>query len=142
MKTPEGWARATLLLKTLQAPPPAGSLQESVLILLLMRLESIEHAKFRALAQVQIDPKEGVDAFEDYMKIAFPYLDALKRRDRQEFLEILKKEVSKGALQITPVMPMEVKSRLKTRLMKKTRPKSKKETERLYEKIRTEYVPR
>ena len=142
MRTPEGWARANLLLQTLQAPPPSGSLQESVLILLLMRLESIEHAKFRALAQIELDPKAGVEAFDEYMKMAFPYLDAIKRRDQQDLMEHLKKEVARGAIQVTPVMPTKMKSRLKTRLQRRTKPRSKKEVESLYEKMRMEYVPR
>lgn len=107
-----------------------------------MRLESIEHAKFRALAQLEIDPKAGVEAFEDYMKIAFPYLDAVKRRDRGKFLEILKKEVARGAIKVTPVMPTQMKSRLKSRLMRRTKPRTQKEVESLYEKMRMEYVPR
>ena len=107
-----------------------------------MRLESIEHAKFRALAQLEIDPKAGVEAFEEYMKIAFPYLEAIKGKDRDEILKVLKAEVARGAIQVTPHLPPKMTSRLKTRLTRRTRPQTKKEAASLYEKMRMEYVPR
>jgi hypothetical protein len=107
-----------------------------------MRLESIEHAKFRALAQLEIDPKAGVEAFEDYMKIAFPYLDAIKMRDQKDLMEKLRKEVGRGAIKVTPVMPTKMRSRLKTRMSRRSKPISKDEANSLYEKMRMEYVPR
>lgn len=110
--------------------------------MLLMRLESIEHAKFRALAQIEIDPKAGVEAFDEYMKIAFPYLDAMKRRDQKGLMEQLKQEVARGAIKVTPVMPTKMKSRLKTRLIRRTKPRTKKEAASLYEKMKMEYVQR
>lgn len=131
MKTPEGWAKANLLLKTLQAPPPKGSLRESVLVLLLMKLETIEHARFRALAQIIVDQKKGVDAFEEYMKIAFPYLEIAKSRDKEKYLEVLKKEVGRGPLLIHALRQPVAKSRLKQRVISRTREQENK----LYNKL-------
>ena len=107
-----------------------------------MRLESIEHAKFRALAQLEIDPKSGIEAFEDYMKIAFPYMEGIKGKDREEILKALTDEVARGAIQVTPHLPPRMTSRLKTRLTRRTRPQTKEEAASLYEKMKMEYVPR
>ncbi len=110
--------------------------------MLLMRLESIEHAKFRALAQIEIDPKAGIEAFDEYMKMAFPYLDGMKRQERKGLLETLKREVARGAVVVTPIAMPKMKSRLKTRLTRREKPRSKKEVDSLYEKMRMEYVQR
>lgn len=131
MKTPEGWAKANLLLKTLQAPPQKGSLRESVLILLLMKLETIEHARFRALAQIIVDQKKGVDAFEEYMKIAFPYLEIAKSRDKEKHIEMLKKEVGRGPLAVKVLQQPVAKSRLKQRMISRT----KQQSDKLYNKL-------
>jgi len=123
------------LLKTLRAPPPPGSLQESALILLLMKLESVEHARFRALAQIQLDPESGIKAFEEYMKIAFPYLEASKQRDKTDHMKLLASEVARGPLTVTAVAETTGRSKLKTRMAKRTAPQSKQEAEKLYQKL-------
>lgn len=94
-------------------------------MLLAMKLETIEHARLRALAQIVIDKDKGVEAFEEYMKIAFPYLEATKRRDREEHIAILNREVQKGVLAVTPMATPEMKSRvgaIKARRQNQTRP--------------------
>lgn len=133
--TPEGWARANLLFKTLRAPPEYGSLRESVLTLLQMKLETIEHARFRALAQIIIDKEKGVDAFEEYMKIAFPYLEATKKQERRHVIEKLQKEVYKGPIAVTPMEMPKMKSRVSTAKSARTSPQSPAEEKRLYKKI-------
>lgn len=89
------------MLKTLSAPPRPGSLRESALLQALMMQENIEHAKFRAMAQIVIDQKQGIEAFEEYMKMAFPYLETVKRRDKEEVLRVMMEEIKKGPLQAT-----------------------------------------
>lgn len=124
------------MLQTLRAPPPSGSLQESALILLLMKLESVEHARFRALAQIQIDSESGVKAFEEYMAMAFPYLEATKRRDKVDHMKLLAKEVSRGPLTVTAVAsPKPGRSKLKTRMANRTQPQTRDEHESLYRKL-------
>jgi hypothetical protein len=100
-----------------------------------MRLESIEHAKFRALAQIEIDKEKGVEAFEEYMKIAFPYLEAAKKRDRKQYLELLQKEIKQGALVVKPLGTGKAKSRLRTRVVERAHPRTKQELDRLYKKM-------
>jgi len=122
------------MLQTLQAPPPRGSLQESALILLLMKQESIEHARFRALAQITIDNEKGVEAFEEYMKIAFPYLESAKSQDRKKFIDLLQKEASRGPIGVTAVPEPKIRSKLK-RKMSSVTPEMKQRADKLYKKL-------
>lgn len=96
-----------------------------------MQLETIEHARFRALAQIIIDQKKGVDAFEEYMKIAFPYLEVTKKRDRDQYINILSKEVKKGPLRVRAMQQPKAKSRLKQKIINRT----KESTNKLYSKL-------
>lgn len=123
------------MLRTLRAPPEFGSLRESVLTLLQMKLETIEHARFRALSQIVIDKEKGVEAFEEYMKLAFPYLEAAKKQDRKAILERLQKEVYKGPIVVTPMEMPKMKSRVSTARAARTSPQSPSEEKRLYKKI-------
>ena len=102
-------------------------------MLLMMKLETIEHARFRALAQIIIDQEKGVRAFEEYMKLAFPYLEAVKTRDKDKLLEVLRREVRRGPLMITPMKQPMVHSRLKKRT--DIRRRSRKEKDRLYKQL-------
>jgi hypothetical protein len=86
-------------------------------ILTLDRLEDIEHAKFRAMAQIQIDKKAGIEAFEDYMKIAFPSLAARRKARDQELIKVLQMSAAGGPLQVTPLEERKIDSRVK-RIMK------------------------
>ena len=112
-----------------------GSLQESVLILLLMKQESIEHARFRALAQITIDKEKGIEAFDEYMKVAFPYMEATKRRERAQYMELMSREIKRGPLGVTPIQMPTVRSKLKTRVVKKKEAATKREADSLYRKL-------
>ena len=134
MKTPEGWARANLLLQTLSAPPKKGTLRESLLIMLMAQLETIEHARFRALAQIIVDSGKGVEAFEEYMKLAFPYLEATKKRDHKKFIDILQEEVARGVLRVRPMHQPKARSRLKQRVVAVDK-KARERMDSVYKKI-------
>lgn len=124
------------MLQTLQAPPKKGTLRESALTLLLMRLESIEHARFRALAQIVIDKDKGVEAFEEYMKVAFPYLEGVKRREKNGFIEILKREAGRGPMRVTEVhQTPQHSSRIKRRVTQRNDKIDPKKNDTLYGKI-------
>lgn len=104
----------------------------------LMMEENIEHAKFRAAQQLQLDKDKGVEAFEEYMKIAFPYLDTVKRRDRAKFIEILQQELSRGPLRVSALAQPKLRSRLKQQQIRNRRtvPMTRGEEARLYSKLR------
>jgi hypothetical protein len=106
------------LLQTLKAPPEVGSLREWVLVLLLHRLEDIEHARLRAVVQVLVDKEQGVTAFEDYMKIAFPYLETRKRQEKDDAKKALMSWVKSGPLKVTPMnQEKKITSRMKERVV-------------------------
>lgn len=74
----------------------------------LDRVEAIEHAKFRALAQILLlqgaeDQGPGLEAFDDYMKQAFPNAETRKQKKHEMMLEALKEWVGLGALGVTPM---------------------------------------
>lgn len=110
-----------MLLMTLREPPPKGSLQESLLILLVLKKEHIEHARLRTLAQAIINKEKGPEVFEEYRKTAFPWVETQKKRDQQDHVRILAEEVKRGALGIRALWGDEsktkVRSRLKTRVV-------------------------
>ena len=113
-------------------PPQKGSLQESALILVLIQQEAIEHSRFRALAQLIIDQEKGLEAFEEYMKLAFPYLTSAKRRERQQYVDLLQKETMRGPIGVTPIATPTVHSRMKKKLMT---PDQRTASDRLYRKL-------
>ena len=106
----------------MQAPPESGSLQEWVLILTLDREEDVDHARFRALAQLILSigaekQDSAITAFEDYMKRAFPSLETKKQRTKDKMFKALNAWVGGGPLQVTPMaVPSKVKSRMVQRI--------------------------
>ena len=127
------------MLRTLQAPPPRGSLREWVLILLLDRLEDIEHARFRALAQLIVDKSAGVEAFEDYMKIAFPSLEGRKKTQKEQAHKILKSWVGTGPMRVKPLHEM---GRVKSKLKKAVAHRATEQQNKLYQKVDAEWQSR
>lgn len=59
-----------------------------------------------------------MQAFEDYMKTAFPYIEVAKKRTDDETRKLLLREVQRGPITgITPMVPMKGKSRLRTKVL-------------------------
>jgi len=87
--------------------------------LLRMKQEAIEHAKLRAIAQIIIDKEKGAEAFEEYMKLAFPYAEATKRREKDHYIKMLNDEISKGSLRVTPMENPVMRSKIATAKSKK-----------------------
>lgn len=87
-----------------------------------MKIESIEHARFRALAQILVSKEQGVEAFEEYMKVAFPYLEATKRRTHEQATQILKQEIGRGPIVVTPQQTTAIKSKLRQRVVSTAKP--------------------
>lgn len=82
----------------------------------LDRQEDVEQARFRAIAQLIYDKEKGAEAFEDYMKIAFPYLTGKRKAQAQDAKRALEDEVKKGMLKVTPLgMPWKSKLSQRTR---------------------------
>jgi hypothetical protein len=107
-----------VLLQTLRAPPPKGSLRELVLTLLIIKKEQIEYQKVRALAQAIVDQKAGVEAFADYSEAAFPWKKTQKKRDSAQFIDFLNEEIKRGPISIDLTkQEKKVVSKLRTKMV-------------------------
>jgi hypothetical protein len=104
------------------------------LTLLVVKQETIEHARFRALSQLIIDKDKGIEAFEEYMKIAFPYLEATKRKEKTDHIKLLQNEIGRGALTVRPVQSPTYKSRVAS-ARARTAPQSQAEERRIYRRM-------
>jgi hypothetical protein len=123
------------LFSLLREPPERGSLQESVLMAFVLKKEQVEHSRLRALAQLLISKEKGKEVFDDYMKVAFPWLETAKTKEHADHVRILKEEVKKG-LVIRPLQESRVKSRFKTRVVEREAPtRSVEEQNALYKKL-------
>jgi len=77
-----------------------------------MMREEAEFLKWRSLVVMLIDKKQGGEAFDEYLKAAFPYLEVEKTREKSSIIEMLQKEVSRGPITIKKVSTPAVRSRL------------------------------
>ena len=105
-------------------------------MLYVLKKEQIEHARLRALAQAIIEKDRGKEVFDDYMKVAFPWLETQKGRDRNDHIQVLMEEVKKGGLSIKPLwQESAVRSRMRTRVVERASPKSRDDMNKLYSKL-------
>jgi hypothetical protein len=107
-------------------------------MLFVLKKEQIEHARLRALAQAVISKDKGKEAFDEYMKVAFPWLATTKRREKDDHLKVLFAEVKKGGLSIKPLWEEKMRSRLKHRVVERDAPpppKTRDEMNQLYAKL-------
>lgn len=106
----------------------------------VLKKEQVEHARLRALAQAIISKDKGKEVFDDYMKIAFPWLETQKQRDKADHVQILMDEVKKGGLSIKPLwQEQKMRSRMKTKVIeredKPPAPRTREEMNELYSKL-------
>jgi 2-oxo-4-hydroxy-4-carboxy--5-ureidoimidazoline (OHCU) decarboxylase len=99
-----------------------------------MRLETIEHARFRALAQIYVDKEKGIEAFEEYVKIAFPYMTAVKDRSKEAAHNALKSWVGSGQIMVRAMPESKGKSKMRAKLTKTTT-QTREQAESLYKKM-------
>jgi hypothetical protein len=119
----------------MREPPPKGSLRESVLMLYVLKKEMVEHARLRALAQSIVAKDKGVEAFDDYQKVAFPWFETQKKREKLDHLKLLFEEVKRGGLAVTPMAEKPMRSRLKTRVIEREAQRDDKSMNDLYSKL-------
>lgn len=104
-------------------------------MLLLMKLEAVEHARFRALAQILVNADKGQEVFDEYMKVAFPYMEATKEKGKKEAHKVLESWVKQGALGVTPMQQPTMRSKLKTRMASRSSPQTQQELDSFYNKL-------
>jgi hypothetical protein len=70
------------------------------------------------------------------MKVAFPWLETQKQRDKSDHMRLLMDEVKKGGLNIRPLwQEQKLKSRLKTKVVERSEPRTNEQQNRLYAKL-------
>lgn len=85
-------------------------------------MEEIEHARFRALAQILLtvgaeNQEAGIEAFESYMNVAFPNLKTSKKKKHEQMMDVLKQWVSQGPLSVQALAaPKKAQSRMMSRI--------------------------
>jgi hypothetical protein len=81
----------------------------------VLQKDRVEHARTRALAQMMLDKEKGIEAFEDYKRTNFPWLEKQKKRDKDDHVEKMMREIRAGGLSIQPIGDQRVKSRLRAK---------------------------
>jgi hypothetical protein len=128
------------MLATMSEPPPRGSLQESVLQVLLVRLDQVDYAKTRALVTAIINAsKEGIDEtqkeLDAYRDLQFPYYKNIQKTERSDHIKRLQQEVARGPLVVTAMPEKRMKSKLKTRVVERMTPEQRATSRRLSKKL-------
>ena len=93
-----------------------GSIRESVLLLLLVHKDRTEHAATRLLTQVQVNPEAGAKAYEEYVKVRYPYLETTKQREHEETIKRLNEAVKAGPLVVRQMGDNKMKSHMKKKI--------------------------
>lgn len=106
-------------------------------MLYVLKKEQIEHARLRALAQAIVEKEKGKEVFDEYMKVAFPWLETTKRREKDDHIKVLMEEVKKGSLGIKPLWQERARSRMKHRVVEREEgpKKSREEMNALYARL-------
>lgn len=117
-----------MLFATLREVPRKGSLRESVLLLYVLKKEEIEYARDLAMAQVQLDKDKGLERFNEYRKVMFPWVETAKKRDDDFHKKLLAEVVKRGPLTVTAVQQKTYRSRLVQRVDRATIEKNAKES--------------
>lgn len=78
-----------------------------------MKQEEVAHARVRALTQVLLDKEKGVEAFEEYMRAAFPWVITANKKDKRAQIDKLMDEVKRGPMAVKPLWQGKIGSRLK-----------------------------
>jgi len=88
------------------------------------------------MSQIVVDKEKGVEAFEEYMKLAFPYLEATRRKEKNDFIDLLKREAARGPMRVTEVHTKPtVSSRIKRRVVQRNDKIDPNKNDALYGKI-------
>jgi hypothetical protein len=123
------------MLATLREPPPRGSIKEALLQALIVRRDQIEYTKTRALVQAFINHEEAQKGLDTYRDALFPYFQKQQKDQRQSHIQRLIAEVSRGPLSVTPIEQRKARSKLKTRIVERSKDEAVEATRRLSKRI-------
>lgn len=108
-------------------------------MLYVLQKEHIEHARLRALAQSIVQKEKGKEVFDEYMKVAFPWLETQKKRESSDVARLLNEEVKKGGMTVRPLWQATSRSRMKHKVIEReqqpVRGKTRAERDALYSRL-------
>lgn len=81
----------------------------------------IEHARLTVQAQIAVNAEAGIKAYEDYLKIAFPYIKTSQQREYSDIRKLIEREMQmyKNGIPLTPIAkPAKARSQMRERLDK------------------------
>lgn len=110
-------------------------MQSYVLQALLIRKDQIEYMRTRTIVQAIVNKDAADDALKSYREVQMPYLSRIQKNDRGQHIKKLMEEVARGPIGITPVMPKQVRSKLKTRVIQRTKEEQLAQDRRISKKI-------
>ena len=88
-------------------PPPAGSLLESLFLLITKRRQEADYLKTRvlisAMREERLEKNVLQEDFEDYLEASFPYHKSTKEKKDIQEKGALKEWIGKGALKVKPI---------------------------------------
>jgi hypothetical protein len=86
-------------------------------------MEDVEHARFRASAQIMFDKEHGGEAFEEYLEVAFPGRTARRRAGEKDAQKLLAEEVGKvgKGFKVTALPEPTLRSKLGKQVRRVTR---------------------
>lgn len=110
-----------------------GSLQEFALRELVLIRDEIEHSRLTVLAQIAVNPEAGIKAYQDYLKVAFPYLKTSQQREYSDITKIIEREMKmfKDGIPISVSKKAPARSRLREQVDKNAVSR----TDKLFKKI-------
>jgi hypothetical protein len=92
----------------------------------VLKKEYVEHARLRALATAIVNKEKAGEAFDEYRKEAFPWVETQTKRDNAAHAKLLQDEVKRGVLGIRPLweanQQAKVRSRMKTKVVAAEKP--------------------
>jgi hypothetical protein len=86
-------------------------------MLTLVQQDAIEHARMRAIAQIMVSKEKAVEVFDSYVIEAFPWIEAVKQREKDESKEMLQRWVSGGPMVVDQILEPKFRSTLKTKMV-------------------------
>lgn len=112
MISPLNWVLANAFFDRIGQYPPTGSYQELLVLIVFGFRQDAEYHKHLSLVQGIINPsgKEVHEAFNAYRKAAFPYMEDLVKKEKDDIKDMLSKFVGLGPIGITPPPPQVPKS--------------------------------
>ena len=102
---------------------------------LLIRKDQIEYMRTRAIVQAVVNKEAADEALKVYRDTQMPYMSRIQKDDRQQHIKRLIDEVARGPIGIAPVMPRQVRSKLKTRVIQRSSEEQLAQSRRISKKI-------